>query len=133
MALLELPCCPRTEAFLKHIVGTMISAYNTVMVDYTKNTGGDDAAITIQQQREEADILNYHKKIKNSVYLTVVRMFNNMYSVPLIVAKDGVPIEFQIDDSRTEMVSPISTRQAKQYLPVDDGNQQNEEMASRAK
>ena len=27
---------PRTESFLEHVVGTTISAYNTVMVDYTK-------------------------------------------------------------------------------------------------
>ena len=41
---------PRTESFLKHIVSTTILAYNTVMVDYTKNTGwsdGDGAAVMI--------------------------------------------------------------------------------------
>ena len=48
---------PRTESFLKHVLGITISANNTVMVGYTKNTGGgdiDDAAITIWQEREDA-------------------------------------------------------------------------------
>ena len=58
---------PRTEACMKTIVGTTVSAYNLVMTDYTKNTGGgdgDDAAIVIWEEREEADIVNYDRKVK---------------------------------------------------------------------
>ena len=107
---------PRTESFLKHVLGSTISAYNTVMSDYTKNTGGgdgDDAAITIWQEREETDILNYDRKLKNNVYLTIVHMYNKMYDYPLVVVKDSIPTEFQIDDSRTETLSSISERRAK--------------------
>lgn len=113
---------PRTESFLKHIVCTTLSTYNTVMIDYTKNTGGgdgEDAAITIWQEREDADILNYHWKLKNNVYLTVVHMYNKMYDFPLVVVKDSVPAEIQIDDSRTEMVSPMSDRGAKRKQDLD--------------
>ena len=73
----------------------MISAYNTVMVGYTKNTGddnGDDAAINIWQEWEDADILNYDKRLKNTVYLTVVQY--KMYDFLLVVAKEGVAAEF---------------------------------------
>ena len=47
-------------------------------------------------------------------------MYNKMYDFPLVVVKEGVPVEFQIDDSRTEMVSPMSDRRAKQKQDLDD-------------
>ena len=43
-----------------------------------------------------------------------------MYDSPLVVVKDGVPTEFQIDDSKTEMVSPLSDRQAKRKQDFDN-------------
>ena len=64
--------------------------------------------------------MNYDRKLKNTVYLTVVHMYNTMYDFPLVVVKDDVPAEFQIDDSRTEMVSPILDRQAKRKQDLED-------------
>ena len=46
-------------------------------------------------------------------------MYNKMYDFPLLVVKYGVPVEFQIDDSRTEMVSPMSDRRAKRKQDLD--------------
>ena len=43
--------------------------------------------------------MNYDFKIKDSVYLAVVHMFNKLYEFPLVIVKDGVSTEFQIDDS----------------------------------
>ena len=74
----------RSEVSIKQILGSTISAYNTVMCDYTKNTGGgsgDDADIVTWQEREETDILNYDRKVKNSVYLTVVHMYDKSFTV----------------------------------------------------
>ena len=65
------------------------------------------------------DILNYDRKLKNTVYLTVVHMYNKMYDFLLPVVKDGVAAEFQIDNSRTEMMSPILDRRAKQKQDLD--------------
>ena len=93
------------------------------MSDYTKNTGGDDgddAVITIWQEREDTDILNSDRKLKNAVYLTVVHMYNKMYDFPLAVVKDGVPAEFQKDDSRAEVVSSMSDRRAKRKQVLDN-------------
>ena len=77
--------------------------------------------------------MNYDREIKNLEYLTAVHTYNKMYGFPLVIAKPGVPTKFQIDDSRSKMVSPISDRQSKHYLPVDDLNQINKDKASRAK
>ena len=115
---------PRQESFIKQLIASTVHAYNTVMSDYTKNTGGgdgDDAAVVVWNEQDEVEIVNYDYKIKNSVYLTVVHMFNKLYDFLLVVVKDGVPTEFQIDDSRTEITSPISSRQkSKDSLSVDD-------------
>ena len=55
-------------------------------------------------------------------------MYNKMYGFPLVVAKDGVPAEFRTDDSRTELVSSITDRQAKRKRDLEDGKlfQENE-------
>ena len=47
-------------------------------------------------------------------------MYNKMCNFPLVVVKDGVPAKLQIDDSRTEMVSPIKDRWAKRKQDLDD-------------
>ena len=122
---------PRTEDDIKVIVGTTISAYNTVMVDYTKNTGGgdgDDAAIAIWEEREEVDIVNYDRKIKNAVYLTVVHMYNKLYAFPLVVIKESIPTEFQIDDANTDNHSGLSSGR-RPSPPTDNGTQDKEERA----
>ena len=67
---------PRQETFIKQLIASTVYAYNTVMSDYTKNTGGgdsDDAAIVVWKELDEVEIVNYDIKIKNSVYLTIVR------------------------------------------------------------
>ena len=41
---------PRQESFIKQLIASPVHSYNTVMSDYTKNTGGgdrDDAAIVV--------------------------------------------------------------------------------------
>ena len=83
------------------------------MINCTKNTGGgdgDDAAIVVQKERDEIEIVNYDYKIKDSVYLTLVHMFNKLYDFLLVVVKESVPTEFQIHDSQTELISPMSSR-----------------------
>ena len=47
-------------------------------------------------------------------------MYNKIYKLPLIVVKDGVAAEFQINDSRTEMVNPPYNRSAKRKQDLDD-------------
>ena len=47
-------------------------------------------------------------------------MYNKIYDFPLVVVKDSVPTQFQIDDSRTGTVSPMSERRAKQKQHLDD-------------
>ena len=59
------------------------------------------------REREDTVILNYDRKFKNAVHLTVVHMCNKMYNFPLVVVKDGVSTEYQIDDLRNEMLSSI--------------------------
>ena len=46
-------------------------------------------------------------------------MYNKMYSFPLVVVKDRVPANFQIDDLRTETASPMSDRRAKRKQDLD--------------
>ena len=48
-------------------------------------------------------------------------MFNKLYDFPLLVLKDGVPTEFQIDDSRKELISSMSSRKkSKESHSVDN-------------
>ena len=106
------------------------------MVAYTKNTGGgdgDDTAVMIWQEREDADILNYDRNLKNIVYLTAIHMYNKMYNFPLVVVRNGVPIDYQIDDSRSEILSPISDQQAKRKLDLNDIKKLKENKAHSAK
>ena len=56
-----------------------------------------------------------------------------MYDFPLVVVKDAVPIEYQIDKSRREMLSPISNWRAKRKLDLDDIKQIEENKAHTAK
>ena len=47
------------------------------MEDYTKNTGGgdgDDATVMIWQEQEDADLLNFDRRLKNTVFLTIIHM-----------------------------------------------------------
>ena len=88
---------------------------------FTGGGDGDDAAVVVWKEWDEVEIVNYDYKIKNSVYLTVVHMFNKLYDFLLVVVKDGVPTEFQIDDSWTELISPMSSRRkSKDSLSVDN-------------
>ena len=72
--------------------------------------------------------MNYDFKIKNSVYLTVVHMFNKLYCFLLVVVKDGVPTEFQIVDSLKEIISPMSSRQKSKDSPSVDNTQYGKAM-----
>jgi len=83
------------------------------MGDYTKNTGGgsgDAAAIVTWQEQEETDILNFNRRVKNSVYLTVVHMYDKSFAFPLVVTKEDIPVDFQIDDAKVESLSTFSTK-----------------------
>ena len=42
-----------------------------------------------------------------------------MYDFPLVVVKEGIAAEFQIDDSRTEVISPLSSRTSKRKQDLD--------------
>jgi len=55
----------RSGEHMKIIVGNVIREYNTVMEDYTKNTGGgdgDEALYVVWQERKDAAIVNYDRK-----------------------------------------------------------------------
>jgi len=122
----------RSEVSIKQILGSTISAYNTVMDDYTKNTGGgsgDDADIVTWQEREETDILNYDRKVKNSVYLTVVHMYDKSFAFPLLGTKEAFPVDFQIDDEKVESLSTLSTKRKSQVSSNDVYSGNNEHKA----
>ena len=118
---------PRNEPFFKQIVASTVYAYNAVMSNYTKNTGGgdgDDTAIVLRKERDEVEIVNYYYKIRNSVYLTVVHIYNKLYHFPLVVVvKYIIPTEFQIDDSMTELISSMSSRQKPNDSRTPDNKQ----------
>ena len=46
-------------------------------------------------------------------------MYNKMYDFLLVVVKEGVAAEFQIEDSRTEVISPLSSRTSKRKQDLD--------------
>jgi len=103
----------RTEVSVRQIVGSTVSAYNTVMSNYTKNTGGgsgDDADFVTWQERDETDIADDDWNVKTSVYLTVVHMFNKSYDFPLVVTQEDIPAAFQIDDNINRNLSSLSTK-----------------------
>ena len=58
----------------------------------------------------------------------VVHIFNKLYDFPLVVVKGSVPIEFQIDDSQTEIISPMFSRQKSNDLPSVDNTQYGKTM-----
>ena len=72
---------PGTKVFIKQLVASPKYAYNTVKSNCTKNTdggNGDKAAIVLWKERDEVEIVNYDYKIRNSVYLTVVHIYNKL-------------------------------------------------------
>ena len=103
---------PRTEEHMKIIVGNVIREYNTVMEDYTKNTGGgdgDEALYVVWQEREDAAIVNYDRKIKGGVYLTIVHMWNKQFNFPLVTTKDPIPDACQVDDNSGDNISNLQS------------------------
>ena len=64
----------------------------------------------------------------NSVYLTVVHIFNKLYDFLLVVVKDGVPTEFQIDNSQTKLISPLSSRRKLKDSQSFDSRQYEQKM-----
>ena len=72
--------------------------------------------------------MTYDFKIKNSVYLAIVHMFNKLYDFLLVVVKDSVPTEFQIDDSRRKKIIPMSSRRKSKDSPSVDNTQYGKSM-----
>ena len=82
--------------------------YNKVMGNYSKNTGGgssDQSQIMLWQERDEVIFANCDDKVNNSIYLTIVHMWSQLYDDPLVVVKDDIPPKCQIEDTGVHMIS----------------------------
>jgi hypothetical protein len=77
---------------MKFIVDNTIHEYNTVMEDYTKNTGGGDSDetshIVWQEHKDAAAIVHYDRKVKGADHCA--RMWSKIY-FPLVTTKDPIP------------------------------------------
>ena len=99
---------PWTKDTVYTMVMDTILKYNKVMVDYSKNTGGgsgDESEIVIWQDRDEVSFVNYDEKVKNCIYLTIVHMWSRMYNDPLVVVRDDIPPDCQIEDGGIDATS----------------------------
>ena len=90
---------------MKFIVDNTIHEYNTVMEDYTKNTGGGDSDetshIVWQEHKDAAAIVHYDRKVKGADHCA--RMWSKIY-FPLVTTKDPIPdscnlVDVVVDDA----------------------------------
>ena len=99
---------PRTEDHMKIIVGNVIREYNTVMEDYTKNTGGGDSDetshIVWQEHKDAAAIVHYDRKVKGADHCA--SMWSKIYFL-LVTTKDPIPDSCQVDDDAGDNISNL--------------------------
>ena len=120
---------------MKIIVGNVIHKYNTVMEDYTKNTGGgdgDEALYIVWKERKDAAIVNYDRKIKGGVYLTIVHMWNKQFNFPLVTTKDPIPDSCQVDDGAGDNISNLRSPSPSPYSTKVASNRQEDSIDSSA-
>ena len=107
---------PWTENHIKSMIQKVITAYNKIMEDYTKDTGGGSgnvADVVSWREREDVHFANYNHKVKECLYMTVVHMWNKNYGYPFYAEKEEIPVHCQIDDDNGIQSSTPGTQSSK--------------------
>ena len=94
---------PRTMDGIKSIISSTTKAYNNVMKNYTKRTGGGDgnvANFSNWQQRDPLTFRNYENYTKSS-YLTWIHMWNKQFDHPMVKVNEQLPPSARIEDDST--------------------------------
>lgn len=100
------------------LLGSGLAKYAAMMVKYTWGTGGGDGhpvVSAVWTERHELQSVTYlGKKARQSVFLSVVHIWDKSYNFPLTVVKGRVPEDSAIDDSPTnnqtgQQVTPSSS------------------------
>ncbi len=56
--------------------------------------------MVVWKDHDKVNLVSYDHKVKNSVYLTIIHMFNKQFQYPLVTVKEPthIPASFQLDD-----------------------------------
>lgn len=95
---------PRTMDGIKTIISSATRAYNNVMKNYTKGTGGGDDNVpnfSNWQERDPLSFRNFDNYTKSS-YLTWIHMWNKQFDHPMVTVNEQLPLSACIEDEPSQ-------------------------------